>query len=401
RISEEVVDRYKPKKKIFVRLNPIFEEPAAKKELLDSLERAPKQSDAVLAYLQAARTQDEMSKAELLEQSGCGASAFSALVKKEIFLIEEKVISRLSASDEAFSSDVKLNANQQQAFEQIKTGFAEKGISLLHGITASGKTEIYIKLIQEVIDRNQTALYLLPEIALTTQIIERLRFHFGSAIGAYHSRLNENERAEIWKKVLDGEIRIILGARSSVFLPFQDLGLVVVDEEHEVYYKQFDPAPRYQARDTAIYLANLYQANVLLGSATPSLESYYNAKAGKYALVKLDQRYGNATLPDIEIVSLKANQGQTNPNPYFTPALLTGIQAALDKNEQIILFQNRRGHTPLLLCATCGYSPRCIHCDVSLTYHKSSGQLHCHYCGFKENLVQTCPACGSTHIESK
>lgn len=401
RISEEVVDRYKPKKKAFVQLNTIFDSQSAKKELLDGLERAPKQSDAVLAYLQLVKTQKEVSKAELLERSGCGASAFAALVKKEIFVIEEKVISRFSVSSEGFSSEVNLNANQQQAFGEIKTGFAEQGICLLNGVTASGKTEIYIKLIQEVLKRNQTALYLLPEIALTTQIVERLRLHFGPVIGTYHSRLNENERAEMWKKVLDGEVRVILGARSSVFLPFQDLGLVVVDEEHEISYKQFDPAPRYQARDTAVYLASLYGADVLLGSATPSLESYYNAKAGKYALIKLDQRYGNAQLPDIEVVSLKDIQGQHSPSPYFTPALLKGIQAALDKKGQVILFQNRRGHTPLLLCATCGYSPRCIHCDVSLTYHKSSGQLHCHYCGFKENLIEFCPACGSTHIESK
>lgn len=401
RISEEVVERYKPKKKTFVSLNPIFNEPEAKKELLDSLERAYKQSDAILSYLQMARTQEQISKAELLEQSGCGSSAFAALVKKEVFIVEEKVVSRLASSAETFLADVILSDIQQSACDDIKAGFTKKGISLLHGVTASGKTEIYIKLIQEVLDRGETALYLLPEIALTTQIVERLRLHFGSAIGAYHSRLNENERAEIWNRVLHGEIKVVLGARSSVFLPFQNLGLVVVDEEHEVSYKQFDPSPRYQARDTAIYLGALHRSNVLLGSATPSLESYYNAKAGKYALVKLDQRYGNAKLPDIEIVNLKVAQASSNPNPYFTSTLMVGIQQALEKKEQVILFQNRRGHTPMLLCATCGYSPKCIHCDVSLTYHKSSGQLHCHYCGFKESLIEICPACGSTHIESK
>ena len=241
----------------------------------------------------------------------------------------------------------------------------------------------------------------MPEIALTTQIIERLKVHFGNTIGVYHSRMNDQERAEVWKKVLSGEIKLVLGARSSVFLPFQDLGLIIVDEEHEVSYKQFDPAPRYHARDTAIFMGWLHQAKVLLGSATPSVESFYNAKAGKYGLVTLTERFGAAQLPGIEIVSLQVARKKQKTNPLFTGELLALIAQAIEKKEQVILFQNRRGHSPFLLCRTCGYSPKCIHCDVSLTFHKSSGQLHCHYCGFKEEMLQVCPACGSTHIENK
>ena len=401
RISEEISERYKPKKKAFIVLNPLYEDPEVKRELFESLARAPKQLDTVMTYIHLKRNQEKISKAELLERSGCGNSALTALVTKEVFSIREEVVSRIPGNDDEFLKEVLLSDVQQKAFDEIKEAFINKDIALLYGVTASGKTEIYIQLIHEVVNEGKCALYLLPEIALTTQIIERLRFHFGSQIGVYHSRLSENERAEIWKKVLDGEIRIILGARSSVFLPFRDLGLVIVDEEHEVSYKQFDPAPRYQARDTAIFLGHLHQAKVLLGSATPSIESYYNAKAGKYALITLSQRYGTAQLPAIEIISLKTDGKQKLANPYFTPTLIKNIEEALTRKEQVILFQNRRGHTPILLCATCGYSPKCVHCDVSLTYHKSSGQMHCHYCGFREDLIHVCPACGSAHIQNK
>src|SRR5690606_17731612 len=400
-ISEEISDRYKPKKKAFVTLNPIYADGEAKRLLFEELNRAPKQIDALMTYIHLSRTQEKISKSELLEKSGSGPSAIKSLESKGIFIIEERVVSRFFEDDGEVLKEVILSDYQQVAFDQVKESFVEKDIVLLHGVTASGKTEIYIRLIHEALKKGQSALYLLPEIALTTQIIERLRIHFGAVIGVYHSRLSENERAEVWKKVLNGEFQIILGARSSVFLPFQYLGLIIIDEEHEVSYKQFDPAPRYQARDTAIYLGHLHKAKVLLGSATPSIESYYNAKANKYGLVTLDKRYGEAQLADIEIVSLKADTKQKTANPYFTVALMKSIEEALARKEQVILFQNRRGHTPFLLCARCGYSPKCIHCDVSLTFHKSSGKLHCHYCGFREDLIQLCPACGSAHIESK
>lgn len=401
RISEEVAERFKPKKQVFVQLNPIFDNPPDRQQLFESLNRAPKQMDALMAYIHLKRSKSSVSRSELMEQSGCGSQAIKSLAEKQVFLLEEHVVSRIASDSNSPLKEVSLSEVQSRAFEEIQGAFTEKDIVLLHGITASGKTEIYIQLIHEAMRQGKTALYLLPEIALTTQIIERLKFHFGAEIGVYHSRLNENERGEVWRDVLNGRLRVVLGARSAVFLPFSRLGLVIVDEEHEVSYKQYEPAPRYQARDTAIFLGHLHSARVLLGSATPSVETYYHAKAGKYGLVRLDQRFGTAQLPEIEIVPLNNQAQQKTGNPYFTPTLLKNMDAALSRKEQIILFQNRRGHTPFLLCATCGYSPKCIHCDVSLTYHKSSGKLHCHYCAFREDLIHICPACGSSHIENK
>jgi primosomal protein N' (replication factor Y) len=401
RISEEVAERFKPKKQVFVQLNPVFDNPSDRQQLFESLNRAPRQMDALMAYIHLKRSKSSVSRNELMEQSGCGSQAIKALADKQVFLLEEQVVSRIASDSDSPLKEVTLSEVQSRAFEEIQGTFTEKDIVLLHGITASGKTEIYIQLIHEAIRQGKTALYLLPEIALTTQIIERLKFHFGAEIGVYHSRLNENERAEVWRDVLNGRLRVLLGARSAVFLPFFRLGLVIVDEEHEVSYKQYEPAPRYQARDTAIFLGHLHGAKVLLGSATPSVETYYHARAGKYGLVRLDQRFGAAQLPEIEIVPLNNQAQHKTGNPYFTPTLLKNMEAALSRKEQIILFQNRRGHTPFLLCATCGYSPKCIHCDVSLTYHKSSGKLHCHYCAFREDLIHICPACGSSHIENK
>src|SRR5690606_29881844 len=360
RISEEVTERFKPKKKVFIRLNPIFENGPERQHLFETLNRAPKQMDALMAYIHLKRTQAEISRTDLIEQSGCGSPAIKALVDKQVFILDEKIVSRIGSTTNLPLKEVTLSEVQSTAFEEIKQNFLEKEIVLLHGITASGKTEIYIELIHEVIRKGQTALYLLPEIALTTQIIERLKFHFGAAIGVYHSRLNENERAEVWRDVLHGKLRVILGARSAVFLPFSHLGLVIVDEEHEVSYKQFEPAPRYQARDTAIFLGHLHGANILLGSATPSVETYYHAKAGKYGLVRLNQRFGAAQLPEIEIVPLNKQSTQKAINPYFTPALIKNIEAALNSKAQVILFKNHRGHTPFIYSTTCSYTLKCI-----------------------------------------
>lgn len=400
-ISEELRDRYKPKKKAFLILNIDLEQEGEKKILIDSLNRAPKQQDAVLAYFQLRRKQAHIAKGELLEASGCGASALKSLIEKGVFIVEEKVVSRLYNEDSLIEASFSLSEAQRIALEDIKKQFAEKDVVLLHGITASGKTQLYIRLIEDALAKGGSVLYLLPEIALTSQIVERLRVHFGKRIGVYHSRFNDNERAEVWQKVLSGEIKVVLGARSSVFLPFNTLTTIIVDEEHETSFKQFDPAPRYHARDTAIYLGHIHQAKVLLGSATPSVETFYNAKSDKYGLVQLDERFGNAMLPTIRVVSLKEGEkNKTNPS-YFSEALLEEIKQALMRNEQVILFQNRRGYTSMLMCRTCGYIPKCTNCDVSLTYHKSNNKLHCHYCGFKEELIQVCPACGSTHIENK
>jgi primosomal protein N' (replication factor Y) len=400
-ISEEISERFKPRRKAYISLNPLYNEAENRKALFQVLERAPKQLDALLAYIKLAKQSPVVLKTELLEASGSGASALKTLIEKEIFFQEDKVVSRLSAEEADLASSFVLSDVQQKAFDAIKEQFLSKDVILLHGITSSGKTELYIRLIEEVIARGDQVLYLLPEIALTAQMIERLRRCFGNKIGIYHSKFSDNERAEIWNKVFKNEYDVVLGARSAVYLPFSKLGLIIVDEEHESSYKQFDPAPRYHARDTAIYLAHVHQAKVLLGSATPSLESYYNAQTEKYGFVELKERFGTAQLPQIDVVSITDETNKKTIQSNFTSVLIDEIKLALENKEQVILFQNRRGHTPVLLCRTCGYLPKCINCDVSLTYHKSTGKLHCHYCGYKQETIARCPACGSTHIEQK
>jgi len=401
-ISEEVSERYKPRKKTFLTLNPVYHNQDNLRELFPILEkRAPKQADALLAFIKLARTQKSISKAELIEESGAGDSSVKSLIEKEIFIAEERNVSRLYFDEDEFSDSFQLNDGQQVALNEIKDQFKEKDVVLLHGVTSSGKTQVYVRLIEEVINSGKQVLYLLPEIALTTHIIERLRQYFGSNIGVYHSRFNDNERVEVWQKVLNHEYKVVLGARSSVFLPFADLGLIIVDEEHETSYKQFDPAPRYNARDAAIYLAGMYQCKTLLGSATPSFESYYNARVHKYGLVELTERFGGVELPQTEVVSITEELKKKTMQSHFTGVLMDDIKNALAQKEQVILFQNRRGYAPVLMCKVCAYTPKCINCDVSLTFHKSSGKLHCHYCGYKEEAPSICPACGSTHLEYK
>lgn len=400
-ISEEVAPRYKPKLKTFISLHEDYADDLGRKALLDMLGAAPKQQDAVLAYLQLNRQLSKVTKADIQEASGCGAASIAALIKKGVFIAKERAVSRLDGEDVELTGDFTLSEAQSKAFGETHEQFRAKDVVLLHGVTASGKTQVYIRLIEEAVANGKNVLYLLPEIALTTQITERLRLHFGSKLGVYHSRFNDNERAEVWHKVLNNEYQVIVGARSAVFLPFPALGLIVVDEEHETSYKQFDPAPRYHARDTAIYLGHTHGAKVLLGSATPAVESYYNARAGKYGLVELKERFGSAKLPEIVTVHIGEESRKGNMFSYFSSTLLQEMEKAIAQKQQVILFQNRRGHTPVLQCKTCGYIAKCIHCDVSLTYHKSSGKLHCHYCGFSEDPLQVCPACGSTHIESK
>ncbi len=400
-ISEEIAPKFKPKRKTFVRLHGDYADELGLKLLLDSFAKAPRQQDAVLAYIQLKRTQPEVSKPELMERSGCSAAVIAALAAKGVFVLEERAVSRLGGEDVELTGDFTFNDAQSVAFNEINARFAERDVVLLHGVTASGKTQVYVRLMEQVIANGGRVLYLLPEIALTTQITERLRLHFGGKLGVYHSRFNDNERAEVWQKVLANEYQVVVGARSAVFLPFEGLGLVIVDEEHETSYKQFDPAPRYHARDTAIYLGHLHAAKVLLGSATPAIESYYNARSGKYGLVTLNQRFGDAKLPEIVTVNIGEAHREGAMFSYFSSVLLNEIQQAIAAKRQVILFQNRRGHTPLSQCRTCGYIAKCLHCDVSMTYHKSSGKLHCHYCGFSEDPIQVCPACGSTHIESK
>jgi primosomal protein N' (replication factor Y) (superfamily II helicase) len=400
-ISEELTEKYRAKTKTYVQLNSFYADAANLKALFDLLERAPKQVDVLQAYLQLAKTQTEIAKSDLLEASDASAATLQALVAKEVFTLVEQEVSRLSGIEADLDADFSLSTPQQEALNQLKTNLQEKEVCLVHGVTASGKTEIYIRLIEEYLAKGKQVLYLLPEIGLTTQVIQRLQKIFGTKIGVYHSKFNDNERAEIWQKVLNGDYQIVLGARSAVFLPFNNLGLVVVDEEHENSFKQFDPAPRYHARDSAVFLASLFKAKVVLGSATPSFESYYNAKIVKYGLITLSERYGGVQLPDIQVVSIPDETKRKTMQSHFTSVLLSEIKGALSRKEQIILFQNRRGYAPVLLCATCGYTPKCINCEVSLTYHKSSGKLHCHYCGYRQDTVPLCPACGSTKIEHK
>jgi primosomal protein N' (replication factor Y) len=402
-ISEEVSERYKPRKRTYLTLNPVYHNQESLKELFMILEkRAPKQADAVLAFIKLSRQQKAVSKSELIEESGSGDSSIKSLIEKEVFIAEEKNVSRLGyEDDEDQLSNFILSPAQEIALAYTQEQFLEKDVVLLHGVTSSGKTQIYIKLIEEMIATGRQVLYLLPEIALTTHIIERLRVYFGGTIGVYHSRFNDNERVEVWQKVLNNEYKVVLGARSSVFLPFSDLGLIIVDEEHETSYKQFDPAPRYNARDAAIYLANIYKSKVLLGSATPSFETYYNARVHKYGFVELAERYGGVQLPLIEVVSISEETKRKTMQSHFSSVLMQDIQLALDNKEQVILFQNRRGYAPVLMCKVCAYTPKCINCDVSLTYHKHSHKLHCHYCGYKEDTPSICPACGSTHLEYK
>jgi primosomal protein N' (replication factor Y) len=401
-ISEEVSERYKPRKRTFITLNPVYNDPENLRELFPILEkRAPKQADALLAYIKLSRHQKVITKNELIEESGAGDSSIKSLIEKDILFAEDRNVSRLHFEEEELNSNFELSEQQAEVLQGIRSQFKEKDVVLLHGVTSSGKTQIYIRLIEEMMRNDRQVLYLLPEIALTTHIIERLRMYFGADIGVYHSRFNDNERVEVWQKVLNNDYKVILGARSSVFLPFNDLGLIVVDEEHETSYKQFDPAPRYNARDAAIFLANTHQGKVLLGSATPSFESYYNARTHKYGFAELTERYGGVLLPEVEVVSISKETKDKTIQSHFTSVLMEGINQALLNKEQVILFQNRRGYAPVLVCKMCAYTPKCINCDVSLTYHKSSGKLHCHYCGYKEESPSICPACGSTHLEYK
>lgn len=400
-IAEEVIEKYRPLLKSFITLHPFYQEEAHLKALFEQLEKAPKQLDALLSYIKLSRQGQVVSKQQLLEDSGCGQAPVKSLQEKNVFVVEKRPVSRLKAHDDDFILNFELSTDQQRALGEIEAGFEEKDVVLLHGVTASGKTQVYIKLIERAIEKGGQVLFLLPEIALTTQIVQRIQRYFGDAIGVYHSKFNNNERVEIWNKVLNGTYRVVLGARSAVFLPFKDLKLIVVDEEHEGSYKQQEPSPRYQARDVAVYLAHLYKAKTVLGSATPGIESYFNALHGKYGLVKLNERFGGVELPLQEVISISEETKKKKMIAYFSTRLIEEIEFTLANKEQVILFQNRRGYATILICATCGYAPKCVNCDVSLTYHKTSGKLHCHYCGYHQSSINICPACGSVHIEQK
>ena len=422
-IEEELKEKFKPKVEQYVRLTEVASVEDNLKTIFDKLEKkAFKQLQLLMSFIQlSARYSDqpiEVKKSALLKVNETSPTVLNELIKKNILEIYEQTIDRLGTF-ESTGKTVTLSNYQQTAFNKIKNDFKEKDVVLLQGVTSSGKTEIYVQLIQEALQQGKQVLYLLPEIALTTQIINRLRKFFGDVVGVYHSKFNENERVEVWNKILKvtnqkqeqtknkpdyfehKNFQIIIGARSSLFLPYENLGLIIVDEEHDTSYKQHEPAPRYNARDSAIVLANIHKTKILLGSATPSLESYYNAVNKKYGWVQLTERYGGVELPEIVIADVKEAKKRKQMKSHFTPMLLENIQLALDKKEQIILFQNRRGFAPMLECTTCAWVPQCTQCDVSLTYHKNINLLKCHYCGYSTKPPSKCEACGSSEILMK
>ena len=426
-VRESLKETYSPKKTDFVLLNPEYAAEEQLAELLNNWARAPKQLELLLAYLHLQKTAGEVSRPELLKKSGASAEQLKGLVDKKILRIERRTVDRVLYLAPEIQIDFQLTPAQQAANDAIEESFRQKQVCLLHGVTSSGKTQIYIRQIEAAIRQGRQVLYLLPEIALTSQIIRRLQRHFGGYVGIYHSKFSQNERLETWNKIRTGEIKVVLGARSAIFLPFADLGLIIADEEHDASYKQQEPAPRYHARDAAIYYASLFGAKVLLGSATPGVESYYNAMTGKYGLVTLGERFGNVPLPEITVVDTKVVRpfrrsrkqqlvAAVKPNspddtsssaddpitgsrdygkPILTPALHVEIGKSLEAGRQIILFQNRRGYSPHQVCEVCGWIPQCRNCDVSLNFHKLTNKLHCHYCGTVYLPVQVCAACGN------
>lgn len=408
-VKEELRRTYKPKTETRVRLTAAARNEHRLHIFFDELQRrAPKQLDLLMKYLElsgylSGRDIKEVSKAELLQRTSATPAVFNGLVDRGVFEVYQQEIGRI---DKALLKEVipvnPLNEHQQRAYHSILENFQSKNVCLLHGVTASGKTEVYIHLIEETIRQGKQVLYLLPEIALTAQITERLQRVFGSRLGIYHSKFPDAERVEIWQKQLsEADYDIILGVRSSVFLPFRNLGLVIVDEEHENTYKQQDPAPRYHARNAAIVLASMYGAKTLLGTATPSVETWHNATTGKYGLVELKERYKEIQLPEIIPVDIKELHRKKKMNGPFSPLLLQYIREALEQKEQVILFQNRRGFAPMIECNTCGWVPKCKNCDVSLTYHKGLNQLTCHYCGYTYQLPRICPACEGTDLRNR
>lgn len=394
-VWESLKETYTVRKENYVKLNPEYENEEKLSELLNNWLRAPKQMELLLSYLHLLKTEGEVTKSELLKKSNASESQLKGLAEKGILVIQKKSIDRIRYLPKAINIDFELSAAQDKALIQVKEKLNEYPVCLLHGVTSSGKTQVYIRLIEEYIRSGKQVLYLLPEIALTSQIIRRLEKHFGGYIGIYHSKFNQNERIEIWNKIKSGELKIVLGARSALFLPFNDLSMIIVDEEHDTSYKQQDPAPRYNARDAAIYYGSLLKAKVVLGSATPSVDTYFNALNNKYGLVELKERYGRIALPETVIIDTKKISLKFKEKVIISDSLQEEISAALQRKKQVILFQNRRGYSPYQICQVCGWIPHCRNCDVTLTFHKKTHKLHCHYCGQLYPQVHSCQACGS------
>ena len=404
-IEEEVQENYKPKLVKYIRLNPDFNSSEGLNQLLQLLKNAQKQREIVMSYFQLMATEKgkPIAVKQLLEKSGTTTAVVKALIDKNIFEEYQIQHDRVSFENDYKANELVLSDAQNKALTSIQHQFENHEVTLLHGVTSSGKTEIYIKLIEQFLLYDKQILYLLPEIALTTQLVTRLTAHFGNLVAVFHSKYSNDERVEVWLQSLQKseKAQIIIGARSALFFPFHDLGLIIIDEEHEQTFKQSDPAPRYHARDAAIVLAHFHKAKVLLGSATPSIETYYNTQNKKYGIVELTERFSKVQLPDIELVNLKDKYFRKQMQGHFSDVLIRSISDALALGEQIILFQNRRGYAPLLECMTCGHVPQCSQCDVSLTYHKHKNQLRCHYCGYSMAKPTNCQACSSVDLTTK
>jgi primosomal protein N' (replication factor Y) len=405
---EELNEKFTPKTAVHVRFSDQYNNENKLTDLIgsiDGIKSKEKQMNALLAILRHVDLQNEVPDSVLrnvIMQDDISMSSLNTLEKNGIIVQEKIEISRFESNEYEGSEFKELSESQKVSLDEVHEGFDKGKVTLLHGVTGSGKTEIYVQLIQEQLDLGKQSLFLLPEIALTTQLIQRLSAYFGEQVGVYHSKFNQNERVEIWNHVLNNDpnkYKIVLGARSSIFLPFSDLGLIIVDEEHESSFKQYDPSPRYNARDCAIVLSKLHKANILLGSATPSIESYHNAVTEKYHLVTLTDRFGANQLPEILCADLRKERRQKSMQSHFTSYLMENIRESLNLGEQVILFQNRRGYTPLWMCEICNWTPKCVNCDVSLTYHKHSNNLKCHYCSYTTKPVGSCKACGSNRLK--
>ncbi|WP_276497450.1 replication restart helicase PriA [Pontibacter litorisediminis] len=407
-IYEQVSDKFSPKVVKKIRITEHFvQEEGLLEELFNQLTPQPKQLDILLNYLQLVPVHQDIhlnfrgiEKSALTNNPHLSASSLNTLIKKGVLEQFDQIVSRFPMENGNQQLPMALSEHQLQAKDEILGLFKEKETVLLHGVTGSGKTEVYIDLIKHALDSGGQVLYLLPEIALTAQIVTRLMKVFGDKLGIYHSKFSDNERAEVWQGVLSGRFQVVVGVRSSIFLPFHDLSLVIVDEEHEPSYKQYDPAPRYNARETALMMAHLQGAKTLLGSATPSVESYYNCKTGRWGLVSMTKRFGEAKLPEIELVDTRREQQRKNMHSHFSAKLLNDIEERLKRHEQVILFQNRRGYAPFISCDECSWIPKCKFCAVSLSYHKYNNELRCHYCGYHERMPHDCPACGATTLRS-
>tara|TARA_B110000046_G_C13023291_1_gene412395 strand:+ start:3026 stop:5491 length:2466 start_codon:yes stop_codon:yes gene_type:complete len=403
-LEQELSEKYKPKLIRCVRLHPNYQHDSALQELVETLKSASKQREIVLSYFNLATATKQIKVSDLKTKSNATSTQIKILIDKEVFEEYHYQTDRIQFQDSEDDASIELNSYQKTALKEIDGLFEAQNIVLLHGVTSSGKTEIYVKKIESILAEGKQALYLVPEIALTSQLVQRLQKYFGNQIAVYHSRYSQNERVEVWNHVLNQSenARVVIGARSSVFLPFCNLGLIIIDEEHEQSYKQFDPSPRYHARDTAIVLAALFKSKTLLGSATPSLESFYNAtKETKYGYVVLNKRFNNVLMPEIELVDLTDKHKRKRMTGHFSDRLITEIKETLEVGSQVILFQNRRGYSPVVSCNTCGHTPECPNCDVSLTFHQYKNQLRCHYCSHTMAMQQFCGACGGVEIDSK